>query len=68
MLALDTCTFKLELVMISSKQTNKQIGQRSCLISTNLDTMIRLIYMISILIIYTCTQVIFICGERAIGV
>ena len=40
--------------------TNKQIvycqswrSQRSCIISTNLDTMIRLIYMISILIIYT---------------
>ena len=39
--------------------TNKQIvycqsrrPQRSCIISTNLDTMIRLIYMISILIMY----------------
>ena len=45
-------------IIQTNKQTNKQIvycqsrrPQRSCIINTNLDTMIRLIYMISILII-----------------
>jgi len=50
------------------KQTNKyknvvycqsQCPQRSCIISTNLDRMIRLIYMISILIIYMYTNYIY---------
>jgi hypothetical protein len=50
---------------------NKQIvycqslrPQRSCIISTNLDTMIRLIYIISILIIYMYTSYIYIWGNR----
>jgi len=34
----------------------------SCIISTNLDTMIRLIYMISILIIYMYTSYIYMWG------
>ena len=54
-------------LFVLSVQTNKQIvycqsggPQRSCIISTNLDKMIRLIYMISILIIYMYTSYIYI--------
>ena len=52
---------------LRAKQTNKQIvycqsrhPQRSCIINTNLDTMIRLIYMISISIIHRYTSYIYI--------
>ena len=41
-------TTQIQIVYCQSRRP-----QRSCIISTNLDTMIRLIYMISILIIYT---------------
>ena len=60
------CTKSISRCLLR-KYYNKQIvycqsrrPQRSCIISTNLDTMIRLIYMISILIIYMYTSYIYI--------
>ena len=55
------CQSRQLVIIHRKKKKKKRRPQRSCIINTNLDTMIRLIYMISILIIiYMYTSYIYI--------
>jgi hypothetical protein len=53
-------TFKMWKLYLYKNNMKPSNTKRTCIISTNLDTMIRLIYMISILIIYMYTSYIYI--------